>query len=42
MTGALIQLVAKGLQDIFITQDPQITYFKIVYRKRISFRQRDA
>ncbi len=37
MTGALIQLVAKGLQDIFITQDPQITYFKIVYRRHTNF-----
>jgi hypothetical protein len=37
MTGALIQLVAKGIQDIFITQDPQITYFKIVYRRHTNF-----
>lgn len=37
MTGALIQLVAKGIQDIFITRDPQITYFKIVYRRYTNF-----
>lgn len=37
MTGAIIQLVAKGLQDIFITKDPQITYFKIVYRRHTNF-----
>ncbi len=37
MTGALIQLVAKGIQDIFITGDPQITYFKIVYRRHTNF-----
>jgi len=37
MTGALIQLVAKGVQDIFITRDPQITYFKIVYRRHTNF-----
>ena len=32
MTGAIIQLVAKGIQDIFITDNPQITYFKIIYK----------
>jgi len=37
MTGALIQLVAKGIQDIFITRDPQITYFKIIYRRHTNF-----
>ena len=37
MTGATIQLVAKGVQDIFITKDPQITYFKIVYRRHTNF-----
>ncbi len=37
MTGALIQLVAKGVQDIFISKDPQITYFKIVYRRHTNF-----
>ena len=37
MTGALIQLVAKGIQDIFVINDPQITYFKIVYRRHTNF-----
>jgi hypothetical protein len=37
MTGALIQLVAKGVQDIFMIRDPQITYFKIVYRRHTNF-----
>jgi len=37
MTGALIQLVAKGIQDTFLTHDPQITYFKIVYRRYTNF-----
>jgi hypothetical protein len=37
MTGAIIQLVAKGIQDIFITENPQITYFKIIYRRHTNF-----
>jgi hypothetical protein len=37
MTGGLIQLVAKGVQDIYITKDPQITFFKIVYRRHTNF-----
>jgi hypothetical protein len=37
MTGGLIQLVAKGVQDIYLTNDPQITFFKIVYRRHTNF-----
>lgn len=37
MSGGLIQLVAKGVQDIFLTEDPQITFFKIVYRRHTNF-----
>ena len=37
MTGGLIQLVAYGLQDIFLTRDPQITFFKVVYRRHTNF-----
>ena len=37
MTGGLIQLVAYGTQDLFLTQDPQITFFKIVYRRHTNF-----
>lgn len=37
MTGGLIELVAKGMQDIFLTHDPQITFFKIVYRRHTNF-----
>lgn len=37
MTGGLIQLVAYGVQDIFLTKDPQITYFKVVYRRHTNF-----
>jgi hypothetical protein len=37
MTGGLIQLVAYGYSDIFLTRDPQITFFKIVYRRHTNF-----
>jgi hypothetical protein len=37
MTGGLIQLVAYGVQDIFLTRDPQITFFKVVYRRHTNF-----
>lgn len=37
MTGGLIQLVAYGTEDIFITKDPQITFFKTVYRRHTNF-----
>ena len=37
MTGGLIQLVAYGSQDLFITHEPQITFFKIVYRRHTNF-----
>lgn len=37
MAGGIIQLVAKGVQDIFITDKPQITFFKIIYRRHTNF-----
>lgn len=37
MTGGLIQLVAYGVEDLFLTRDPQITFFKIVYRRHTNF-----
>ncbi|AYV77157.1 MAG: NCLDV major capsid protein [Barrevirus sp.] len=37
MGGGLIQLVAYSKQDIFLTKDPQITFFKIVYRRHTNF-----
>lgn len=37
MTGALLQLVAYGVDDVYLTQDPQITYFKVVYRRHTNF-----
>lgn len=37
MAGGLIQLVAYGAQDMYLTGNPQVTYFKIVYRRYTSF-----
>lgn len=37
MPGALIQLVAQDVQDVYLTSDPQITFFKIVYRRHTNF-----
>ena len=37
MTGGLIQLVAYGNQDIHLTGNPQITFFKVVYRRHTNF-----
>lgn len=35
--GGLLQLVARGKQDIFLTGNPQITWFKMVYRRHTNF-----
>lgn len=37
MPGGLMQLVAYGHQDIYLTGNPQITFFKIVYRRHTNF-----
>ena len=37
MGGGLMQLVAYGAQDIYLTSNPQITFFKIVYRRHTNF-----
>ena len=37
MGGGLIQLVAYGAQDIYLTSQPQITFFKSVYRRYTNF-----
>jgi len=37
MGGGLMQLVAYGAQDIYLTGNPQITYFKTVYRRHTNF-----
>lgn len=35
--GGLLQLVAMGKQDVFLTGNPQITWFKMVYRRYTNF-----
>lgn len=37
MAGGLIQIAVYGTQDIFLTGSPQITFFKIVYRRHTNF-----
>jgi hypothetical protein len=37
MGGGLMQLVAYGAQDVYLTGNPQITFFKIVYRRHTNF-----
>jgi hypothetical protein len=37
MTGGIIQLVAYGNEDLFLTRDPQITFFKVIYRRHTNF-----
>jgi hypothetical protein len=32
-----MQLVAYGAQDIYLTGSPQITFFKVVYRRHTNF-----
>jgi hypothetical protein len=36
-SGGLMQLVAYGAQDIYLTSNPQITFFKAVYRRHTNF-----
>ena len=35
--GALMQLVANGSQDIYLTGNPEMTYFRAVYRRHTNF-----
>ena len=37
MAGGLIQLVASGKQDVALTYNPEITFFKKVYRRHTNF-----
>lgn len=37
MAGGLMQLVAYGAQDVYISSNPQITFFKVVYRRHTNF-----
>ena len=35
--GGLMQLVAYGAQDVYLTGNPQITFFKVMYRRHTNF-----
>lgn len=37
MSGGLMQLVAYGAQDVYLTGNPQITFFKVTYRRYTNF-----
>lgn len=37
MGGGLIELVAHGVQDIYLIGNPQISFFKIVYKRHTNF-----
>ena len=37
MGGGLMQLVAYGAQDVYLTGNPQITFFKAVYKRHTNF-----
>lgn len=37
MAGGILQLIAYGSQDVYLTNNPQITFFKTVYRRHTNF-----
>eukprot|EP00798_Chlamydomonas_sp_ICE-L_P029887 gene29887-biopygen11627 len=37
MAGGLMQLVAFGAQDVYLSSNPQVTFFKVVHRRHTSF-----
>ena len=37
MAGGLMQLVAYGAQDVYLTSDPQITFWRVTYRRHTNF-----
>ena len=37
MTGGLLNIISYGINDLYLTGAPQITFFKIVYRRHTNF-----
>jgi hypothetical protein len=37
MPGGIMELVAYGAEDLYLTGNPQITHFKVVYRRHTNF-----
>jgi hypothetical protein len=40
MSGALVDLVAKGVQDSFITGNPEVSFFRQMYKRHTNFAQK--
>ena len=36
-SGAVLQLVAYGAQDIYLTGQPQMTYWKTIYKRHTNY-----
>ena len=37
MGGGLIQLVSYGIENLYLSGNPEITFFKIIYRRHTNF-----
>ena len=37
MAGGVLQLAYQGSQDLYLTCNPEISFFKVVYRKYTNF-----
>ena len=37
MGGGLMQLLVEGIDNAFLTGDPEISFFKVVYRRHTNF-----
>ena len=37
MAGGIIQIASYGTQDIFLSGNPEITFFRVVYRRHTNF-----
>ena len=37
MAGGLMQLVAYGAQDVYLTGQPKVTFFQAVYKRHTNF-----
>lgn len=40
MSGALVELVAKGVQDAYLTGDPEVSFFHQAYKRHTNFAQK--
>jgi len=42
MAGGLMQLVAYGAQDVYLTGQPKVTFFQAVYKRHTTLRWRTS